>query len=256
MSGAEPVLAPGAEPTDAERSRTLVVAATSAMLATQSVERPGFPFGSVVSHAVDGTGRPLMWLSDLAEHSRNLAADPRASLLVVEQSPGEPLAHGRVTLLGEVAVLDGPQRDAAIETYRAVHPGSFVQDFHDFRMYRLDVAAVRFVGGFARMSWVGAPDYAAAEPDPLRPYVERIVEHMNDDHAGALVSYCRVLGARPATATARMTGVDRYGFDVTARDADGARADVRIGFDVPVVTGDEVRRAMIELLRRARAAGT
>lgn len=238
------------EPTDAERSRTLVRATSSGMLSTHSVEQPGYPFGSVVTYAVDGGGRPLMWLSDLAEHSRNLAADPRASLLAADGRPGDPLARGRVTLIGEATTLDGAERAAAVETYRAEH--SYVQDFHDFRMYRLDVAAVRFVGGFARMSWVDAPGYAAAEPDPLHPFADGIVTHMNDDHADALVTYCRVLAQRPATASARMTGVDRYGFAVAARDTDGTRADIRIPFDAPVTTSADVRSAMITLLRRAR----
>lgn len=242
------------EPSDAELARTLVAATTTAMLASQSVERPGFPFGSVVTYAADPAGRPVMWLSDLAEHSRNLAADPRASLLVVDDRPGDPLAHARATLLGEVRVLDQAERDVAAEVYRAAHPGSYVQDFHDFRLYRLDVDAVRFVAGFARMSWVDGPGYTAAEPDPLHPFAEGVVTHMNDDHADALVTFCRVYGGRPGTGSARMTGVDRYGFRIAARDAEGARSDVRIAFDTPVATPDEVRRAMIALLRRAREA--
>jgi len=253
---ADPRADPVAQPSDAEWSRTLAAATTTAMLATQSVEQPGFPFGSIVTYALDGTGRPLLWLSDLAEHSRNLAADPRASLLITEDGTGDPLSRGRVTLLGTAAVLDVSARESAVATYRAAHPGSYVQDFHDFRMYRLDVVAVRFVGGFARMSWVGAAEYTAAEPDPLAPQVEGIVTHMNDDHADALVTLCRVFGAEPATTSARMTGVDRYGFGVVARDADGGRADVRIAFDEPVTAVDDVRRAMIALLRRARATSS
>jgi heme iron utilization protein len=228
-----------------------VAAGRTGSLSTTSVEPAGYPFGSVVSYAPDGAGRPVLWLSDLAEHSRNLAADPRASLLAVESGGTDPLALGRVTLLGRVAVLEGTERDAALEVYRGAHPGSYTQDFHGFRMYRLDVAAVRYVGGFARMSWVDAADYAAAEPDPLRPHARRVVEHMNDDHADALVAYCRVFGGRPGTVAARMTGVDRYGFGVLA---DG-RDEVRIAFAHPVATPDEVRAAMIDLLHDARSAG-
>ncbi|MGH3611787.1 MAG: HugZ family protein [Pseudonocardia sp.] len=242
-----------AEPGDAELARTLVAADDSGSLSTMSVEQAGFPFGSVASYAADGAGRPLLWLSDLAEHSRNLAADPRASLLVVEAGSGDPLALGRVTLLGEATVLAGTERAAALGDYRAAHPGSYTEDFHGFRMYRLDVVAVRYVGGFARMSWVEADDYAVAEADPVYPQAAGVIEHMNDDHADALVAYARVLGGHPDTVSARMTGVDRYGFGVLARGPDGTRADVRIGFDQAVTTPDEVRAAMIELLRRARA---
>jgi heme iron utilization protein len=105
------------------------------------------------------------------------------------------------------------------------------------------------------MSWVSADDHAAAEPDPLRPHVAGIVEHMNDDHAAALVAYCRVFGGRAATERAEMVGVDRYGFTMLAHD-DGAaeRTAVRIPFGRPVDTPGAVRTAMIELLHEARAA--
>jgi len=207
----------------------------------------------VASYAADGAGRPLLWLSDLAEHSRNLAVDPRASLLVVEAGSGDPLALGRVTLLGAAIVLAGTERAAVLSDYRAAHPGSYTEDFHDFRMYRLEITAVRYVGGFARMSWVEAADYATAAVDPIHAQAAHVIDHMNDDHADALVAYARVFGGQPDTVSARMTGVDRYGFGVLARGPDGARTDFRIGFDQPVATPDEVRAAMIELLRRARA---
>jgi heme iron utilization protein len=239
-----------AEPTDAELGRTLLTAAPTGTLATLGVDG-GFPFGSLVTHAVDAAGRPLLCLSDLAEHSRNLAADPRASLMAVAAGPGDPLAGARVTVLGRVAVLRGDEGDAALRTYLERHPGAFHTGYHDFRMYRLEVASVRYVGGFGRMSWVSADEHTTAEPDPLAPHAAGIVEHMNDDHADALVAYCRVLGGRPETAAAEMTGVDRYGFTVRA---DGAH-DVRIPFGRRVDTTVAVRAAMIKLVRQARGQG-
>lgn len=241
------------EPSDAERSRTLVGGVRTAALAT--LGEGGFPFGSLVSHAVDGAGRPLLLLSDLAEHSRNLAADPRASLMATEVGAGDPLALARVTVIGRVAEVPGAERDAVLETYRAAHPGAFYAGFADFRLYRLEVDSVRYVGGFGRMSWVGADEYTAAEPDPLRPHAAGIIDHMNDDHADALVLYCRVFGHRPGTASARMVGVDRYGFAMLARDAeDGDETAVRLPFHARVDTPNAVRAAMIDLLRQARAA--
>ena len=257
------------EPTDAERGRTLLAASHTAALATVALDG-GFPFGSLVAYAVDGAGRPLLCLSDLAEHSRNLAADPRASLMVSARlhrhregqhslSPGgagDPLALARVTVLGTVVELRDDERSAALDAYRERHPDAFYAAFDDFRLYRLDVASVRYVGGFGRMSWVSADDHAAAEPDPLRPHAAGIVEHMNDDHADALVAYCRVFGGRPATASAEMVGVDRYGFTMLAVD-EGAtdRVAVRIPFGRQVDTVGAVRTAMIELLHEARAQG-
>jgi heme iron utilization protein len=252
------------EPTDAERGRTLLAATRTGALSTVAVDPAGFPFGSLVAHAVDDLGRPLLCLSDLAEHTRNLAADPRASLMAADAGTGslvpggggDPLASARVTVLGSVGKLDGAERAAALETYRAVHPAAFYSAFDDFRLYRLEVASVRYVGGFGRMSWVSAADHTAAEPDPLHPHVAGIVGHLNDDHADALVSCCRTFGARPTTAEARTVTVDRYGFTLLA--SDGGSSDptvVRIPFGRRVDTIGEVRAVMIELLREALATG-
>ena len=164
------------EPSDAERGRTLLAASRTGALATVALDG-GFPFGSLVAYAVDGAGRPLLCLSDLAEHSRNLAVDPRASLMVSATGShslstggaGDPLALARVTVLGTVVELRDDERSAALDAYRDRHPDAFYATFDDFRLYRLDVASVRYVGGFGRMSWVSADDHATAEPDPLDP---------------------------------------------------------------------------------------
>jgi len=146
-------------------------------------------------------------------------------------------------------------REAALHTYRERHPDAFYAAFDDFRLYRLEVSSVRYVGGFGRMSWVSADDHATAEPDPLRPHVAGIVGHMNDDHADALVAYCRVFGGQPATERAEMVGVDRYGFTMLAAgEGTDERKAVRIPWGRRVDTIGEVRAATIALLREARAA--
>ena len=241
------------EPSDAERGRTLLAAAATGALATVALDPAGFPFGSLVAYAVDDLGRPLLCLSDLAEHSRNLAADPRASLMAAATGAGDPLALARVTVVGPVVELHDDAREAALRTYLDRHPDAFYATFADFRLYRLEVSSVRYVGGFGRMSWVSAEEYTGAEPDPLRPHASGIIEHMNDDHAEALVLYCRTFGDRPDTAAARMVTVDRYGFAMLARDApDGDETAVRLPFGRRVDTTNEVRAVMIELLRQAR----
>ena len=265
------------EPSDAERGRTLLAASRTGALATVALDG-GFPYGSLVAYTVDRAGRPLLCLSDLAEHSRNLAVDPRASLMVSQDASGtatgshslppggahplppggagDPLALARVTVLGSVVGLRDDERSAALEAYRERHPDAFYAAFDDFRLYRLDVASVRYVGGFGRMSWVSADDHAAAEPDPLHPHAAGVVEHMNDDHPDALVAYCRVFGGRPTTGYAEMVGVDRYGFTMLAVD-EGAtdRVAVRLPFGRQVDTVGAVRTVMIELLHEARAQG-
>ncbi len=243
-------------PSDAERSRTLMAIGSGASLATMSTECEGFPFGSLVAYSTDDVGRPILCLSSLAEHSRNMAADPRASLMVTAPEDGvnDRLALSRVTLVGEMKVLEGAEREAALDLYLEGHPNAFYVRFDDFSAYRLEVSAIRYVGGFGRMSWVTAEEYAAAEPDPLLGgSAARIIEHMNDDHGDALIAYCQVFARFENVESARMVGVDRYGMDILATMTGGEQRAARVSFSSPVETADQVRAATIELLQEARA---
>jgi hypothetical protein len=237
------------QPSDPERARAIVASATLGSLSTIAHRPAGYPFGSVVSYAVDDAGRPLLALSDLAEHAKNIARDVRASLLVAEDGPPgvDRLAVGRVTLIGDAVMLDGGEREDAAARYLQVHPGARWIEFGDFRLYRLDPVDVRYVGGFGRMSWVKAGAYASAEPDPLLVHAADICEHMNTDHADAVVVYAKAFTDAGGAATVRMTGVDRYGFDLLA---DGER--VRLAFAREVTTPDEARVELIRLLTEAR----
>jgi putative heme iron utilization protein len=255
--GAPPAGDPGPrppEPSHAERCRTLVASATRGSLCTLAVEPEGYPYGSVASYALDDRGNPLFFVSLMAEHTQNAIRDPRASLLVTEPVPegADPLASGRVTLMGPLAAVPDDERPAVRDRYLEANPTSaYYIDFGDFAFYRLAVGSIRYVGGYGRMSWVDAAAYAAAEPDPLVPVAAGIVEHMNADHADAQVLYCRHLAGRPDTTEATMSAVDRYGFEMIA-SGPGGRAAVRLGFPQPCSTGDEVRRVMIAMLGDAR----
>ncbi len=126
---------------------------------------PEHPFVTLVSIAFDDEGRALLLLSRLAEHTANLEACNRASLLVTEAAGTEtdPLASGRVTLVGTcVKVLDA-EVNACRERYLRAHPEAKTYvGFADFGFFRLAPEQVRYVGGFGRMSWVDARDYADA----------------------------------------------------------------------------------------------
>jgi len=254
-----PGAAPGdpvREPTHAERCRTLVEDARSATLCTIAREPAGYPYGSLVTVAVDAEGRPLFLLSELAEHTGNLKARSECSALVTEPlgSHDQPLALGRVTILGRCAkVLEG-ERALVRERFLSKQPtASYYVDYDDFAFYRLEPEALRYVGGFGRMSWVTPPDYRSAEPDPLRDVAGGILKHMNEDHAEASLAYARAFGgADGAVATAAtMTAVDRYGFDLALTTPGGPRR-TRIAFDEPIRTAGDARRAMVDLVKRSR----
>lgn len=234
-------------PSHAERARTLVARQKTGALGT--VESAGHPYVSLVAFAMDGTD-PVFLISKLAEHTKNLAADPRASLLIAEDLTSDSLANARVTLLGSCRRLDdaGAVRDA----FLAAHPSAerYV-GFADFAFYRLEVERLRYVGGFGRMSWPDAHDWRAAEPDPIAPHAAGIIEHMNDDHADALVAYARAFTKATDATSAIMTAVDRYGFDMRVVTADGD-APARLAFDPPITTPTEAREALVAMVRDAR----
>lgn len=243
------------EPTHAERARTLVAGQSRGALSTLAVSPAGTPFGSVVTYGLDAGGRPCFFVSTMAEHTRNIDADPRASLLVVEDTPdgADPLASGRVTLLGTAEeVADPDERAGARDAYLRANPAAFYVDYGDFRCLRLAISDIRYVGGFGRMSWVDAAAYASAEADPLVAAAAGIISHMNADHADAIVTLCHHDAGRPDVVSASMTAVDRYGFEVVADLGGDRREALRIGFRSEQVTPDGVRRELVGMLHDAR----
>ncbi len=147
--------------TDARQARALVASAKTATLSTIATRPAGYPFGSLAAITADGRGRPLLLLSSLAEHTKNLAASPLASILVAEGG----LASARVTLLGRAARVPEAEVDEVRATYLAAHPDAAAwASFRDFAFYRLEVEEVRMVEGFGKMGWITAADYAAASP--------------------------------------------------------------------------------------------
>ena len=240
------------EPTYAERARTLLHLARAGTLATLSRRHPGHPFASIMPYAIDAAGRPLLLISTMAMHTQNLEGDGRASLLVAQPDwAGDPLAAGRVTLMGDARPVPAEDRAGAREAYLARHENArYWVDFTDFSFWRLDVTDVYFVGGFAAMDWVDAATYASAAPDPLADVAGDIVTHMNQDHADALVLYARVFGGVDADEAA-MTSVDRLGFRLRITHGE-RRHGVRIAFPREVRTAAESRTVLIEMLQRAR----
>ena len=237
----------------AERARTLAYLGRTGSLATLSRKHPGHPFASIMPYALDDRGRPLLLISTMAMHTQNLIADPRASLLVAQPTSGDPLAAGRVTLLGEAR----PVAEAELAAVRAAYLGrhekaGYWVDFGDFGFWRIEPLDVYVVGGFAAMDWVTADDYMRARPDPLADAAEGIIEHMNRDHADALLTYARVYAGETAEEAA-MTAVDRLGFKLRLRTGDRLWS-ARIPFPREVTTAGQSREVLIEMLTQARAA--
>lgn len=243
------------EPTFAERARTLAYLGRAGSLATLSRRHPGHPFASIMPYALDPEGRPLFLISAMAMHTQNLEGDPRASLLIAQPGwTGDPLAAARLTLMGSARRVPEAEAAGARRAYLARHERArYWADFEDFGLWRLEIADLYFVGGFAAMDWVTADAYRGARADPLADAAPGIIEHMNRDHADALIAYARHY-AREVADEATMVSVDRLGFKLRLRQADRL-SSVRIAFPAEVTTAAQSRQTLIAMLAEARGTG-
>jgi putative heme iron utilization protein len=142
----------------------LVANGSTATLATR-LGPEGWPYASLVLSATDGTGNPILLLSALAQHSKNLDRDPRLSLLYAKHDAGrvesfDYLAEARVTVLGHAARSD----DAALrDHFLTRHPeATDYANFDDFAFYRVHIARAHLIQGFGRILWLEAADLATS----------------------------------------------------------------------------------------------
>lgn len=216
------------------------------VLATVSGKLGGYPFGSVLSFALDAAARPVFLASALAEHTRNLAADARCSLFVQEAAE-DVQAAARLTLVGDCARFDADP--ALVARFLRYHPdGQQLLDLGDFTFHRIEPRAIRFIGGFGRIKWIELDGWQPA-PHALPDAEADILDHMNADHADALVRYAARAGVSDA-GEVRMIGIDLDGFDLRI----DARI-VRIPFDAPVTDAAGARRALVALARDTDRTG-
>ena len=238
-------------PSAAEEARTIAASTNIATLA--SLTANGDPWASFVAYGLLD-GAPVLCVSHLAEHGRNLAADPRASVSIV--APGaraDPLASPRVTLAGIVEHPTGDELEAARAAHlAAVEAARYYIDYSDFALWVLRVHRVRWVGGYGRMDSASAADYAAAQPDPITAYAAGAVEHLNADHATGLADMARALGGFPDAESAECTGIDRYGLDLKV-DTPRGWAYTRVGFGGRLDSVDQLRAASARLVHQSRA---
>jgi heme iron utilization protein len=145
---------------DTTTARRLVEEAQTATLATIALRPAAHPFATLVAVACDEHHRPLLFLSKLAEHTKNLEADARASLLFADPRGTSPLASARVTIVGRCTRLPNEDIDGARERYLAKHPDAKQwAAFADFGFFRLDPEEIRFVAGFGRMGWIAKDEW-------------------------------------------------------------------------------------------------
>jgi heme oxygenase (biliverdin-IX-beta and delta-forming) len=223
-------------------ARQLFLQESFGVLSTISVDVPGYPFGSVTPYCVDRDCQPIVYISTIAQHTRNIIANPKVSLTVVEANgeSDDVQARGRLTLLADARPVERANTEIR-DRYLRYFPSAVQYDgTHDFGFYRLELVRARFIGGFGQIFWLTREELCMKNPFSFQDEA-RIVQHMNTDHASALAHISGVGSADQLT----MTGIDAEGFDAIQS---GKKR--RFTFDRPVRTMEEARQTLISMSRR------
>jgi putative heme iron utilization protein len=223
-------------------ARRYLRAHTLGVLSTHSASVSGYPFGSVVPFVTDHAARPVILISALAEHTRSLLRDPRASLVVHDFSVADA-AGPRLTLVGDASPC--PDAAGGARYVRFFPEATRLLELGGFSFWQLEPVKALFIRGFGNIDWL--PGEALSPPSHALGEAEaEIVAHMNEHHASALADYCRYVHDMH-TSTPRMIGIDCDGFDVRA----GERV-LRFAFESVVCNAADARQALVKLAQQAR----
>jgi len=211
------------------------------VLSTHSVDVEGYPFGSIVPYVLNYDGEPVMLISEIAQHTRNIKRNNKVSLTVFDRYADDPQAAGRLTWMGDAEPVNSSDAEIRRRYLRYFPSAESYFETHDFSFYCIHLRRARFIGGFGQIFWVEADDMRL--PNPFRQSETGIIKHMNEDHQKALRHYCTALKGIEVQSVA-MTGIDSEGFDFLA---DGRK--LRIDFESPIGTVEEARAALVRLSR-------
>jgi heme iron utilization protein len=229
--------------------RRLMRAADRATLAT-SQAGDNWPYASFVMVACDYSAAPLLLISDLAEHTKNIQQDERASLLF-EATAGldTPLTGLRATVLGRLELCGD---DALLARYVRRHADAAgYLGFADFNLYRLQPERIHMVAGFGAIDWMASDDvqFDDAETAELAAGEADIVDHMNGDHGDAVALYAEKLLGLAGDGWV-MTGIDPEGCDLRL-----GGVCARVEFDQIVTDPASARAMLVALVEKSRKTG-
>jgi putative heme iron utilization protein len=212
----------------------------------------GDPYCSLVNVASHPDGSPILLISRLALHTRNILGDSRVSLMLDERAAGDPLEGSRIMLAGRAEEARGDQIALLRRRYLNAHPSAeaFV-NFKDFAFFRIHPTGAHLVAGFGRIVDLKPEQFLTdiAGAEALLEAEPGAVEHMNADHGDAMSLYAtKLLGAETADWTC--TGCDPDGMDMQA-----GTAMLRLDFPERVTSGTELRKMLVRLTGEARGKG-
>lgn len=224
----------------------------SGLLSTISSKFDGYPFGSVAPFVLGHDCQPVILISSIAEHTKNIVNDSKVSLLVF--AGAEDLqANARLTLLGEAVKIEKNDADLKARYLRYLPQAASYFDMHDFAFYRINISQVRYIGGFGKMSWMPSSELLAlsqADNNLLASQESSIIEHMNTDHVDSLIAYCKHYHQLNVS-SAQILGIDSDGFDVKA-SWENHSGILRFYFDQPIHDALSARAALVQMSKLAK----
>lgn len=228
----------------ARQARAILLSEYQAILSTHSVDVEGYPFGSVVPYCLNQEGNPVILISSIAQHTKNILSNPKVSLIATEGGTDDLQAVGRITYIGNAEKLNDDDSDS-MERYYSYFPQSRgYHKTHDFDFYKIQPVRIRFIGGFGQIYWLEKEEFLLANPFSFEEE-KSMIDHMNLDHAEAIKHYCNLCKIPCSVDEASvMVGIDSEGFNLRC----GARI-YRVNFDEPVTTAGEVRKALVEMAK-------
>lgn len=235
---------------DASRlARSLLRKTRQGALATL-MEGSGDPYCSLANLATYPDGSPILLISRLAVHTKNILADSRVSLMLDERAAGDPLEGARIMLSGHARQADGQELEIARRRYLNAHPAAEAYaSFKDFSFFRIHPKGTHLVAGFGRITDLKPEQFLTVTDDAgaLLEAEQEAVEHMNADHRDTMnLCATKLLGAE--SADWRCSGCDPEGLDMQA----GSHV-LRLDFPERVTTAGDLRKMLVRLADTARA---
>lgn len=197
----------------ADAARALIRRMDAGVLSTLSVEAEGYPFGSLTPFVATHEGRPVILISAMAQHTRNILADSRVCLTVYDPGEKDKLASSRVSIMGNGGPVPEGERALIAERYFSFFPRS--REFEsslDFHFYWIEPYRVRFVSGFGRIHWLPTEGWLVPSPE-WKTKEQAIIKRVNDAHRSSLPGMCRYFHQRK-TSCAQLIAADPEGFHV------------------------------------------
>ncbi len=237
-------------------SRRLLRECELGVLSTHSKANEGYPFGSVSTYMSTATGDIIFYVSDLAQHTKNINQNEKMCFTVFTNSENrhnaaveDPNAGARLSILGNASVVSNSETESIKERFFTLYPDSRkYQGTHDFKFYRLRTERVRFIGGFGDIHWISESEWRLDTPQWLESE-QNMIEHMNEDHMDAMQLMCEHHFAIRAMRV-EMLLINPDGCFVAA----DAGKPLYIPFNELAYTSLEVRQQLVALTYAARAA--